>query len=72
MNKIKSGAVLIFAVGIIIVLLSALMMFCQERCFLGVDMEGWPAVSGIVGIILIAASGTIATSQYRLLKSKKK
>jgi len=71
MNKIKSIAVLIFAVGIIIVLLSALMMFCQERCFLGVDLEGWPAVSGIVGIVLIAASGMIAT-QYFILKGKKK
>ena len=71
MNKIKSSAVLIFAVGIIIVLLSALMMFCQERCFLGVDLEGWPAVSGIVGIVLIAASGMIAT-QYFILKGKKK
>lgn len=70
MNKIKSSAVLIFAVGIIIVLLSALMMFCQERCFLGVDLEVWPAVSGIVGIVLIAASGTIAT-QYFILKGKK-
>jgi hypothetical protein len=71
MNKIKSIAVLIFAVGIIIVLLSALMMFCQERCFLGVDLEGWPAVSGIVGIVLIAGSGAIAT-QYFILKGKKK
>jgi hypothetical protein len=71
MNKIKSSAVLIFAVGIIIVLLSALMMFCQERCFLGVDLEGWPAVSGIVGIGLIAGSGSIAT-QYFILKGKKR
>ena len=71
MNKIKSSAVLIFAVGLIIVLLSALMMFCQERCFLGVDLEGWPAVSGIVGIVLIAGSGSIAT-QYFILKGKKR
>ena len=71
MNKIKSSAVLIFAVGIIIVLLSALMMFCQERCFLGVDLEVWPAVSGIVGIVLIAASGSIAT-QYFISKGKKR
>jgi hypothetical protein len=64
MNKIKSGAVLVFAIGIIIVVLSALMMFCQERCFLGVDMESWPAVSGIVGIALIAASGAMATQHF--------
>jgi hypothetical protein len=71
MNKVKAGAVLILAVGIIIVLLSALMMFCQERCFLGVDMENWPAVSGIVGIALIAASGMMAT-QHFASKGKKK
>jgi len=71
MNKIKSSAVLIFAVGIIIVLLSAVMMFCQERCFLGVDLEGWPAVSGIIGIGLIAVSGMTYT-QYSISKGKKR
>jgi hypothetical protein len=35
------------------------------------DLEGWPAASGIVGIVLIAASGTIAT-QYFISKGKKK
>jgi hypothetical protein len=60
MNKIM------FAVGLIIVLVAALMMFCQERCFLGVDLESWPAVLGIIGI------GFIGASQYRPLKSKKK
>jgi len=60
MNKI------VFAVGLIIALVAALMMFCQERCFLGVDLEFWPAVLGIFGI------GLISTSQYRPLKSKKK
>ena len=55
-----------FAVGLIIALLAALMEFCQERCFLRVDLEGWPTVLGIIGI------GLIASSNYRLLKSKKK
>ena len=54
-----------FAVGLIIVLVAALMMFCQERCFLGVDLESWPAVLGILGI------GLIATSNYHAYKSKK-
>ena len=72
MNKIMFGFGLTLGVGLIIVLLAALMMFCQERCFLGVDLEGWPAVLGIFGIGLIATSGSIATSQYLLLKGKKK
>jgi hypothetical protein len=29
-------------------------MYCQERCFLRVDLELWPAVLGIIGIGLIA------------------
>jgi drug/metabolite transporter (DMT)-like permease len=53
-----------FAVGLIIALAAALMMFCQERCFLGVDLEGWPTVLGIIGI------GFIATSNYRVMKKK--
>jgi hypothetical protein len=61
MNKI------ILAVGLIIVLLAALMMFCQERCFLGVDLESWPAVLGILGIGLIATSNF-----FPPLKGKKK
>ena len=55
-----------FAAGLIIVLVAALMTFCQERCFLGVDLEGWPMVLGIIGI------GLISTSQFRPLKGKKK
>ena len=50
MNKIM------FAAGLIIVLVAASMMFCQERCFLRVDLELWPAALGIIGIGLIAAS----------------
>ena len=61
MNKI------IFAVGIIIVLVAASMMFCQERCFLQVDLEFWPAALGILGIGLIAASNFCLS-----LKAKKK
>jgi len=60
MNKIM------FAVGLIIVLVAALMMFCQERCFLGVDLELWPAVLGIIGI------GLISTSNFVLLMKKVK
>jgi len=55
-----------FVAGLIIALVAALMEFCQERCFLKTDLEGWPMVLGIIGI------GLIATSNYRLLKSKKK
>ena len=47
-----------FGVGFIAALVAALMMFCQERCFLGVDLEFWPMVLAIFGIGLIAASGT--------------
>jgi len=63
-DRVKENKVM-FAVGLIIALVAALMMFCQERCFLGVDLEGCPMVLGIIGI------GLIATSQYRPLKSKK-
>jgi len=63
-QKIKINKTM-FAVGLIIALLAALMEFCQERCFLGVDLEGWPMVLGIFGI------GFIATSNYRLMKLKK-
>jgi hypothetical protein len=59
-------AVGLFAVGLIIALVAALMMFCQERCFLGVDLEFWPMVLGIFGI------GLISTSQFPLLHSKSK
>ncbi len=53
-----------FVAGLIISLLAALMMFCQERCFLGVDLQSWPTVLGIIGI------GFIATSNYRPMKKK--
>ncbi len=55
-----------FVAGLIMALLAALMMFCQERCFLGVDLESWPAVLGIIGIVFIA------TSQFTPMKQKKK
>ena len=57
---------MMFAVGLIIALVAALMEFCQERCFLEMDLEFWPTVLGIFGI------GLIATSGYQPLKSKKK
>ena len=59
MNKI------ILAVGIVIVLLAASMMFCQERCFLGVDLELWPAALGTIG------TGLISTSNFVPSKGKK-
>ena len=40
--------------GVLVCLIAALMMYCQERCFLRVDLELWPAVLGIIGIGLIA------------------
>lgn len=55
-----------FAAGLAIALLAALMTFCQERCFLRMDLEGWPMVLGIVGI------GLIAASNYRMLKGGRK
>jgi magnesium-transporting ATPase (P-type) len=57
---------MMFVVGLIIALVAALMEFCQERCFLGVDLEGWPMVLGIIGI------GFIATSNFTPMKQKKK
>ena len=33
-----------FVIGLMIVLVASLMMFCQERCFLRVDLGGWPIV----------------------------
>jgi len=64
-KKIKINKMM-FAVGLIIALVAALMEFCQERCFLGVDLEGWPMVLGIIGI------GLIATSNFTPMKQKKK
>ena len=66
-KKIKINKTM-FAAGLTIALVAALMEFCQERCFLRVDLEGWPMVLGIVGI------GLIATSNFlnHPLKSKKK
>jgi len=64
-KKIKINKTM-FAVGLTLALVTVLMTFCQERCFLRVDLEGWPMVLGIIGI------GLIATSQFRPLKSKKK
>jgi hypothetical protein len=47
---------IMLVVGLAIAIVAASMMFCQERCFLGVDLELWPAVLGIVGIGIIGAS----------------
>ena len=66
-KKIKINKTM-FAVGLIIVSLAALMEFCQERCFLRADLEFWPMVLGIFGIGLIASSNFL----NHPFKSKKK
>jgi hypothetical protein len=53
-------------VGIAIIATAALMMFCQERCFLGVDLETWPAALGIIGI------GVMTSSQFIPMKQRKR
>jgi drug/metabolite transporter (DMT)-like permease len=53
----KNRFMLQFAVGLALAITAALMMYCQERCFLRVDMESWPAVLGIFGIGIIGSSG---------------
>ena len=55
----------VLLIGIAIIAIAALMMFCQERCFLGVDLETWPAALGIVGIALIGASQVISMKQRK-------
>jgi hypothetical protein len=57
------------AIGIAIIAIAALMMFCQERCFLGVDLETWPAALGIVGICLMV--GTMGASQFIPMKKRR-
>jgi hypothetical protein len=52
----KNWLMLQFAVGLALAITAGLMMYCQERCFLGVDLESWPTVLGIFGIGLIATS----------------
>jgi cytochrome bd-type quinol oxidase subunit 1 len=69
-KKIKINKIM-FAVGLIIALVAALMEFCQERCFLRVDLESRPTVLGIVGIGIIATSGIIATNTTTGVKKKK-
>jgi hypothetical protein len=56
MNR-RTCFMLQFVVGLAIAIAAALMMFCQERCFLGLDLEFWPIVLGIFGMGLIATSG---------------
>jgi hypothetical protein len=45
-----------FVFGLTLSVVVALMMFCQERCFVGVNLGFWPMVAAIFGIGLIAAS----------------
>jgi hypothetical protein len=52
----RTRSMLQFTVGLALAIAAALMMYCQERCFLGVDLESWPAVLGIFGIGLIGSS----------------
>ena len=46
-------------IGIVIMIIAASMMFCQERCLLRVDLELWPAVLGIIGMVLISTSAVL-------------
>ena len=62
MNR-RTWFMLQFAAGLAIAIVAALMIFCQERCFLGLDLEFWPIVLAIFGI------GLIATSRVRLLQA---
>ncbi len=48
-----------FLIGIVVIIIAASLMFCQERCFLRVDLETWPAVLGIIGIVLISTSAVL-------------
>jgi hypothetical protein len=62
MNR-RTWFMLQFTVGLAMAIVAALMMFCQERCFLGLNLEFWPIVLAIFGI------GLIATSRVRLLQA---
>ncbi|MFC1663875.1 hypothetical protein ACFL0A_02015 [Patescibacteria group bacterium] len=57
-KTIKINKVMLL-IGIVIIIIAASMMFCQERCFLRVDLELWPAVLGIIGIALISTSAVL-------------
>ena len=59
-----------FVAGLVIALVAALMEFCQERCFLRVDLESWPTVLGIVGIGIIATSNVIIIATTGVKKKK--
>ena len=57
MNKI------IFVGGLTLAIIASLMTFCQERCFLGIDLESWPVVLGMLGIGLIATSNIVKSKR---------
>jgi intracellular septation protein A len=57
----RTSSVMQFTVGLVIAIVGALMIFCQEYCFLRLDLEFWPIVLAIFGLSLIA------TSRVRLL-----
>ncbi|KPJ54792.1 hypothetical protein AMJ47_03545 [Parcubacteria bacterium DG_72] len=57
-KNIKINKVMLL-IGIVIIIIAASMMFCQERCFLRVDLELWPAALGIIGIVLISTSAVL-------------
>ena len=54
--KMRSRQYILFASGVLVCLIAPFMMYCQERCFLRVDLELWPVVLWIIGIGLIATS----------------
>ncbi|MBU0476773.1 hypothetical protein KKB68_02085 [Patescibacteria group bacterium] len=57
-KTIKINKVMLL-IGIVIIIIAASMMFCQERCFLRVDLELWPAFLGIIGMVLISTSAVL-------------
>jgi len=68
-QRLKKLSRIIFLIGVMIIIIAALMMFCQERCFLRTDLESWPAVLGIIGISLMSSGiGLMNFSKCKPLK----
>ena len=70
-KTIKINKVMLL-IGIVIIIIAASMMFCQERCFLRVDLELWPAVLGIIGMVLISTSAVLGMFKKSLMEKETK
>jgi len=68
-KTIKINKVMLL-IGIVIIIIAASMMFCQERCFLRVDLELWPAVLGIIGMVLISTSAVLGIFKKSPMEQK--